>query len=356
MTKIALFGACGEVGQHIDQALTALGYHVTRIGRRVRPELTRYVAVDLFDTASVINLCYQHDLIINAAGPASMIRDTIARVAIETHSHYVDVGGEGNVFEQLQRDMMSREYESCCVFGAGFVPGFTSLLAYIAKGKLQEVQSLELFVGGIERFTITSAEDFIASLDGDEALSGSVIKDGGIVREATKDCYESPLGTKTFIALPYLSTEHQRTAQALLIDNYAAFNLIADRQLLMTAHGEEDQKVPSLVTLSESMVKQYGTQQYCEMEARGWIADQPVTLGLQCRFNNGYRLTGLVAAFTAHQLLSEKPDSHSHGLFWLSDVIDVDSLISFLRELNLFSHWELSISPNFALEFEEGVL
>lgn len=356
MNRVAIFGACGEVGQHIDQALCALGYQVTRIGRQPRPDLTHYRIVDLYDQKEVAAVCHHHDLIINAAGPASAIRDNIARVAIDTHTLYVDVGGEQDVFGHVQQQLQGRDLPVSCVFGAGFVPGFTSLLPFIAKEKLQDLHSIELYVGGIEAFTSTSAIDFIASLGGNDALSGVVIRDDIKVREGTREGYQPLPEGKEFTALPYLSAEHQRVANTLSISNFAAFNLVADRQLLMSANESAKEQTAALVSLSQSMVHKHGTQQYCVMDVQGWIAQQPVNLTLRCKFNDGYRMTGMVAAFTVHQLLTQSSSHLNNGVFWLSEIVETGHLISFLHEQNMFSHWDLSIEPNYELAFEEGAL
>lgn len=355
MANIAVFGGAGEVGQYVVEALNYLGHQLTIVGRKARPEIMNYQVADLFDVQQVESICRSHDLVINAAGPAYLVRDHIATVAIEMKTPYVDVCGESDVFDALYAK--HHDCQSACVMGAGFVPGFSSLLAYLVQKKMQRVDRYELYVGGIEAFTMTSAQDFLASLTSDEAHSGCGVTDGCITRVALKEGITPMAGSPVFSALPYLSAEHQRVAKSLSFDHYLSYNLIADKQLLLVGQGDEVARSIILVETSENSTAKYGCQQYCIVKAKGWLADQPVCLDLHCRFDNGYRMTGWVAAATSHQIVQKMAGrSPNMGLCWLSEAVDIELLLAQLSEAGLFHTWQLSLIEDEEMVFEEGTL
>ncbi|MGP5019076.1 NAD-dependent epimerase/dehydratase family protein [Vreelandella alkaliphila] len=353
MAEIAVFGGMGEVGSYVVEALRALGYHPAIIGRQPRPEVANYQRADLFDARRVEEICASHDMVINAAGPAAVIRDHVARIALLKGVPYVDVGGEEDVFTSLAE--RQGQASSPCVLGAGFVPGFSSLLAYLVRKKMQRVDKFELYVGGIEVFTPTSAKDFLASLSQRESYSGCGVVGGRITRIATREGVAPIPGAPVFSALPYLSAEHQRVARSLSFDHYRAYNLIADKHLVLADQGDPSGRLNALVAASEALTSQHGTQQYCVVHARGWLADQPVRFELNCRFDNGYRLTGWVAAVTADQLI-RRSRRQRPSLCWLSEAVEIESLLEQLSQANLFRHWEMSLTPDEEVVFEEGVL
>ncbi|TDB59446.1 NAD-dependent epimerase/dehydratase family protein [Photorhabdus khanii] len=352
--KILVIGATGAVGRSVVAALNQLGYQVSGAGRRPCAELADYHQIDLFDEKALTELCQPFSLIINAAGPASQIQDRIARAALASATDYLDVAGEPVVWQQLAADekLAPLLQKSACILGAGYVPGFASILPFLAANRLKTMGKVRSYLGGIEPFTVTSAIDFIDSLNEQNGKAGHILSGGALQRAAIEKNVQPETANRAFDALPYLSFELERVARQLNLVDFAAFNLLADRQLLLTDQFNGEQGIKQLISQSEELTHHYGQQQHILLEAEGVLVGQPVTLIARGRFTDSYRFTGIVAALAADMML-KTPQS---GLKWLSDLADAEQLLSGLEHMGAFEYWQIEIKQRQSADYVEGEL
>ncbi|MBI6549625.1 saccharopine dehydrogenase NADP-binding domain-containing protein [Xenorhabdus lircayensis] len=358
--SVLVIGGLGAVGRAAVGVLSQLGYQVMIAGRSARPEYQNYYQLDLFDRTALARCCQQVDLVLNTAGPSSLIEDRIAETAFSTAVHYVDVAGDPAVEKKiLQQISTSQDHcRSACVLGAGFVPGLAAMLPLYAAAYLQPVTKIRLYTGGIEAFTATSAQDFLVSQQPErqQGKTGYILSGGQFIRAGIEKNPPISTAERAFDALPYFSFEQERVAQKLSLSHLAAYNLLADRSLLLAASAdqspaEQNNAIQRLITLSQRLVEQEGEQQHLLMEAHGLLAGKSTQLRLQIRFNNSYQLTGSIAALVAHQLLKQPMT----GLYWLPDIINIRTLLTQLDELSLFSSFSSDILPDDEIVlFQEG--
>ncbi|MCG3461025.1 saccharopine dehydrogenase NADP-binding domain-containing protein [Xenorhabdus bovienii] len=353
--SVLVIGGQGAVGRAAVDVLSRLGYRVMIAGRTERPEYHDYYQLDLFDRTALAHCCQQADLVLNTAGPASLIEDVIAATALNAGVHYVDVAGDPAVEKKILQQITARQDKcrSACVLGAGFIPGLAGMLPLYAAEYLQPVSKIRLYTGGIEAFTATSAQDFFASQqpEREQGKTGYILSGGQLIRAGIEKTKSISTAERMFDALPYFSFEQERVAQKLSLSHLAAYNLLADRTLLLTAPENQADAIQRLITLSQQLVEKEGEQQHLLMEAHGLLAGQPTMLRLQIRFNNSYQLTGSIAALAAHQLLKQPVT----GLYWLPDIINIRTLLTQLDELSLFSHFSSDFLPDDEIVlFQEG--
>ncbi|MGA5541044.1 saccharopine dehydrogenase NADP-binding domain-containing protein [Mycobacterium sp. NPDC051198] len=113
-TDIAVFGATGYTGKQIVRELLAAGRSVVCVGRdldtlrKLAADLGQAVRVEsaaLGDRSRVEEICSDVRTVVNAAGSFVETCEPVARAAIATRTHYVDISGEQRsiqyVFDEL---------------------------------------------------------------------------------------------------------------------------------------------------------------------------------------------------------------------------------------------------------------
>lgn len=355
MKHIIVTGGRGEVGRAAVALLRSLDYRVTVVGRSPGGLEADYRQCDIFDAQALADVCCGADLVLNAAGPSSLIGARVAQAALLAGADYVDVAGDPPLWREIAQDgrLQHALAQRACVLGAGLTPGLAAMLPRYALARLAHVSHITLYGGGIERFTAVSAADFIASLNPyqEQGRAGKVIADGEMQRASAQQRVKIPTAARPFDALPFLSFELEQLAGEFGLGNLAAYSLVADAQMLLACQ-QQDEAQAELVRLSTELAAAEGEQQHFWLQARGTQAGQPVNLELRLRFANSYRLTGSVAALAANALLRQP----AGGLKWLPQVLTAEPLLNALHARGLLAQFTSSVLPAEQPQFTEGEL
>lgn len=111
------------------------------------PRLRR-VALDFTDHTALREAMDDHDVVLSAA-PYYFNRD-LARLAISAGLHYSDLGGNTDiVFEQLDMAGEAAEADCTAVPDVGLAPGMINVLAAETIRRLDEAESVIMYVGGL---------------------------------------------------------------------------------------------------------------------------------------------------------------------------------------------------------------
>jgi short subunit dehydrogenase-like uncharacterized protein len=140
-----------------------------------------YRIIDLKDTAALINILQEVNLVVHAAGPYDFTAKPMIEACMQTRTHYLDLNGDTDVFETLHGyDQQAKEKNIMILPGAGFDVVPTDCLALWLKNRLPDANRLEIaFVilgSGLSRGTsITTLQKL--------GLPGAVRKNGILVPE-----------------------------------------------------------------------------------------------------------------------------------------------------------------------------
>ncbi|MGJ3239310.1 MAG: saccharopine dehydrogenase family protein [Anaerolineae bacterium] len=137
-----IYGATGYTGQLVVEEAIKRG-HRPLLGGRNPQKLAvlasrydlDYVAFRLNDEAVIAEAIADVDLVYHGAGPFIHTSEPMIRACLATHTHYLDITGEINVFERTyQYDDTARKVGVALISGAGFdvVPS-DCLSAYVAN-------------------------------------------------------------------------------------------------------------------------------------------------------------------------------------------------------------------------------
>ncbi|MGM8215250.1 saccharopine dehydrogenase family protein [Bacillaceae bacterium W0354] len=111
-------------------------------------KLTAY-QVDASDVAELKNFISQYDVVINALFYS--FNEIVAKTAIEAGVHSVDLGGHiGHITDKVLEYKDDAQASGVTIIpDLGVAPGMINILSGYGASKLDELQSIKLFVGGI---------------------------------------------------------------------------------------------------------------------------------------------------------------------------------------------------------------
>ena len=152
MTSWMLYGAYGYTGKLIAQEAKNRGHTPILAGRSAEKLLPvaenlnlDYQILDLKDKDNLAKILEEVDLVFHAAGPYKYTSEPMVKACLKAGSHYVDITGETQVFEQnFKYDKEAINREIAIISGVGFDVVPTDCLAKYVSDKLSEPKSLDL--------------------------------------------------------------------------------------------------------------------------------------------------------------------------------------------------------------------
>lgn len=357
---IGIVGAFGSVGLATMDALQKLAAGPIRAGyMRTRIDSHAYATcpVDLFDSGSLNRFIRDCDIVINCAGPAHLVRDRIGLACQAQKVGYVDVSGDAALLESLSAGNATTP----SLVGAGLQPGLTGLLprwAAIQHGA--HVDFMKAFFGVRDRFTPTSAQDYLSAIEDDDGLSRAAWRCGlkrGVLSRLSE--IELPLFPSPITAAPYLSDEIQALATELGIDHMDWYNVFPGSHTLsaMDRAGSQPrtQAIAALCRASELDIN--GLPPFVallvELQShRTGTAPTPHTLLMRGRSNA--QLSGALAAATSVAVINAEVPPGCH---FAAMALHPDTTIQRLIQIGAFEALELvegSVASSTAAE--EGCL
>jgi short subunit dehydrogenase-like uncharacterized protein len=167
-----LYGAYGFTGELIAREATARGMKPVLAGRRKEPlsrladELgLQYRAFDLGDPDAVSNGLEGMTLVLHSAGPYSATSAPMVDACLQTHTHYLDITGEIQVFEALHaRGPEAERADVVLLPGVGFDVVPTDCLGARLAGSIDDPHQLELAFRSTPSLTKGTAKSVVESL------------------------------------------------------------------------------------------------------------------------------------------------------------------------------------------------
>ncbi len=183
-----LYGANGYSGELIARFAAAYGLTPILAGRNkkvIKAMADRFSLpfriASLEDAGALREMLKDQRIVVNAAGPYDITAPPMIRACLDTGAHYVDLNGDSDVFELLQRNSDEAIAANIMILpGAGFDVVPTDCLAYWLKQQLPDASHLELaFVilgSGLSRGTaITTLQKL--------GMPGAIRREGKLVPE-----------------------------------------------------------------------------------------------------------------------------------------------------------------------------
>jgi Saccharopine dehydrogenase NADP binding domain len=318
---IGVIGAYGGVGRAAVRRLAAAGAGPLRVGGR-RLDLARHLAaeqpggdaqpawVDAGCADSLERFCAGCRLVVNCAGPSHELVDTVARAAWSAGADVVETGGDDPVHERLSGlDAAGRT----AVVSAGMMPGLSGLLPRCLASGFDRPVRLTAYAGGRGRLTPAAASDYLAALGDGAGEPLAAWRRGRRVARALAPLRDValPLFPERVTGHPFLSTELERVARALGLDEVDWYNVVDGTHLPaalarlqgVAREGVTPEAAQEVVRASE--LDRFGRSPYqlMVMEMAGEAGGVPVCRTLFLRARDGIELSGAVTALAALAVL-----------------------------------------------------
>ncbi len=150
--KLLIYGANGYTGRLIvDEAIkqgikpTIAGRNKDEIKQLAEEKSLEYAVFSLNDKSLLIKVLQNHKIVIHCAGPFVHTASAMAKACIETKTHYLDITGELQVFEQLNAmNDQAKDAGIMLMPGAGFDVVPSDCLAVHLKSKMPDATDLIL--------------------------------------------------------------------------------------------------------------------------------------------------------------------------------------------------------------------
>ena len=184
-----IYGAYGYTGALIARLAQKQGLKPILAGRnadktkQLGKELSLpYQVVDLNDASALENALQEVKAVLNCAGPFSKTARTMIAACMKTHTHYLDITGEIDVFEYA-----AAQSEAAQAAGIALIPGVgfdvvpSDCLAAYLKSKMADATHLELglkSLGELSRGTTLTALENIDK-------GGTIRMDGKLLNVST---------------------------------------------------------------------------------------------------------------------------------------------------------------------------
>lgn len=336
MNQIAVVGCGGMIGEVVCRNLCK-DFSVKGGQRRKPTELLKlnnfkWCYLDIFDSNSLYEFCKDCTIIINCAGPETVIKDAVAKEAMLVGAKYIDVSS-AMLLNQKEIDNLATNGEN--YVGAGFYPGITGLLLRRVFNLLDKTNNVNCYVGGSESYTKTSISDILTSAYGAIGETDSYWKDKDIKSEKINIMKKEfvPEIDDPVYKRPYLSREILDILKRNPIQELHWYNIAPNDLIFRLAVQFNQIRLESSV---EEAIEQLGSSLDYTLEDE-WIALVIVALGvkngksvkniLTLRMKTSFELTGNVAAEVARLTYA---NTRPKGIYWAHEVLPLDFMEKYI--------------------------
>lgn len=367
--RVGLLGATGLVGKG---ALKLFMYHckeyqICIAGRSIErmknavceisPEKENQIEYSIVDitnleqSESFIKTC---DIIINCAGPVSLIGDSIERLCIKNKVSLFDASAD-DVLQEKMVVLHDRAVENqvTCVIAAGINPGLTEMIPYyIMTNRFDFTRELNVFLAGTGKLSYNASYDIIQTVgrcslntaNGRKMFiyihNGKKEKSKQFIR---KKEYKEPVGQKAtypFISSDFYNMVNKCNAECVYYYDSYLMPLINNRYILDI--DTEDKKREAARKMSEASAcdTEYGI---ILAEGSGEKCGKSVEIRYEMNFDgSGENLTGMVVAAAGLSMLIN--GTEKYGCFYAYEAIKFSDILPFLNEIDSFKITETEVN------------
>ena len=349
---IGVLGGRSEIGKHcVNELLQSTDSNIVIATRSVVPdeevlesERISYMEVDVFNPKQLDLLCKQSSLVINCAGPSTVILDTIANSCLHNNAHYIDLGGYDIVYDKLKvKEDEVKKKGLIFLLSSGWIPGISGILPIELAKRVEEegmqVSELNVYTTGKEKWSYGSCRDMVWSMFEDFYgiyVNGKWKKKKPLT--SMKNIFFHSLQEKQKVMVMFNNqlADFAQEKKYSLCSEYIGSNEFGFRSKLISLYIQlflknNKDKAAKLFQKSidkeQSDGKRFGLVQadVCTKDGKKLIAE------LYTETN--YYLTGIAPALAAQQLISGQLIKQT-GVFYMCNAVDTTKYLNQLKQSN----------------------
>lgn len=299
------------------------------LGTRVSP-----ARLDVLDAHSLDDFCARRSIIVNCAGPVTLLEDRVAQAALRSRCHYIDPAGMSIVKERmLSHAREIADLGLSFVVSAGWAPGLTELLpvyAYAqAKSRMDSIESVSVYSSDSGDWSDSALHDGVSFLRHAELTKPGYFHKGEWVRAKMSEASRKfdlgdPIGRRRFslFSMPELAEVGRRLTDCnfLSYSYLSGFrNAIAAIMIAILPLSEK-----SGVRLLHGMFRRnrLPVAGFVVAHVVGRAAGRPATLKARITFDTGrdYWMNAVALATVARMISVGK--GVQPGVHYLSSAVD----------------------------------
>lgn len=320
-------------------------------GRRVTP-----LRVDIQDARSLDDFCRESSVVVNCAGPVTLLQDRVAQAALRGRCHYIDPAGMSVVKERmhpLDQEIVDRELSF--VVSAGWAPGVIDLLpihAYSqAQTQMDSMDSVEVYFSDSGNWSDSALRDGVSHLRSVGVSKPGYFRKGEWVRAKTSEASRkvdvgSPIGRRRFSL--FYTPELSQVGRGLTGCDFRSYSYLAglrnalDAMMIALLPLPESSAVERLRNIFRRNQLEVGG--FVIVRVQGRSGGRDTTLSSCVTFDTGreYWMTATVLSTVARLISCGK--GVRAGVHYLSEAVDPAILMAELREAGVH-HAETAAQP-----------
>lgn len=183
-----IYGATGYTGQLVIEEALERGHRPLLAGRNPdKLEVLKnrygleYLAFRLDNVSTIGEAIGDMDVLYHAAGPFGYTSDPMIKACLATNTHYLDITGEIDVFENtFSYHDSARANGIALISGVGFDVVPSDCLAAYVSNKVRGANTLDIAIVGLTNVSSGTAKSFVEGL----RVGGRVRRDGKLRKQA----------------------------------------------------------------------------------------------------------------------------------------------------------------------------
>ncbi len=348
-----IVGAYGATGRTVASELLKSSESDLLLGGRDPAKLEPLAAelgsrvssarLDVLDARSLNDFCARCSIILNCAGPVTLLEDRVAQAALRARCHYIDPAGMSIVKERmLPHAHEIAELGLSFVVSAGWTPGLTELLPVyahaLAKSRMDSIESVSAFSSDSGDWSDSALRDGVSFLRHAELTKPGYFRNGEWVRAKRSEASRKldlgdPIGRRRFslFSMPELAEIGCRLTDCdFLSYSYLSgfWNAIAAIMIAMLPLSED-----SGVRLLRGMFRRnrLPVAGFVVVHVVGRAAGRPAKLKARITFDTGreYWMNDAVVATVARMVC--QANGIQPGVHYLSSAVDPVACMTELR-------------------------
>lgn len=289
-------------------------------------------AVDLDDPESLARFAARCRLVVNCAGSAYRVLDTVAAAALRHGADYVDAAGDDPVGNRLDAAHWAGAGR-VSVLSAGALPGLSGLLPRVLAADAARPVLLEAYLGGVAPLSPAAAGDVLLARGPEHGTPGASWQEGRVAERSSEPRrgVRAAAFPRPVDAFPFLSTEAVRLARATGVEQVRWYTVFGGERLaeeLAMAWALESNGTADLAAAAEADARRHGAWYGQEFRLWDGSAAGPPAATLTLRAEDPCELSGFLTALAVLRTLD---DSVPPGVHYAADVLDPPSALAALR-------------------------
>ena len=343
---IAILGGTGKIGRETLNAIRLLEPEAEIIiGSRNRPtegDVSSYTwkYFDVNDTKSMDALLEGVSIVINAAGPSSVVSAPVMAATIARGIPLVDVG-DSDCYRKYEDEENSLEYKtnnSIIMSGCGSIPGLIGVLPIILSRDFIEISELEVNYRIDEEISMSAATDMAAKMN---ASSASKIN----AKTFTKP-ENIPLFGEAVYRYPYHDEECE-VVEHTINPLKSRWNMVRPdteyEKLLASPYKDRQELAARISKMSKFAIRDMRPGIHFYVKIQGILRENQKNgvRVLHASCGNPAEVSGKVLAATSSAVYRTSRDYALNGYYRPANFPNIDLILENINKLGVFESWNI---------------